>query len=113
MKSNTNISFLNDVKLKTVLEKLIPVFKPLQVYLFGSTAREQAGPDSDYDLMFIVSDTAPPELKKSKLAYQTLFGTGIGADILIWTESNFNRRLHVITSLPATIKREGKLLYAQ
>jgi len=32
--------------------------------------------------------------------------------VLVWPKSSFERRLHVVASLPATIAREGILLYA-
>ena len=33
------------------------------------------------------------------------------ADILVWTRDAFDSRVHLRASLPATIAREGKLLY--
>jgi hypothetical protein len=30
----------------------------------------------------------------------------------VWAKSAFERRLHVVASLPATVAREGILLYA-
>jgi predicted nucleotidyltransferase len=107
-----NASYLGgDAALAEVLRRLIEAYEPRRVYLFGSKARGDAGPDSDYDLMVIVRDDAAPERHQSRLAYQALRGTGIAADVLVWLESNFERRLHVVASLPATVIREGKLLY--
>jgi hypothetical protein len=34
------------------------------------------------------------------------------ADVIVFTHSNFRRRLHIPASLPATVEREGGLLYA-
>ena len=76
-------------------------------------ARGQAGPDSDYDLMIIVPDDAPPEKRRSRLAYQVMRGTGTAADVLVWLKSDFERRARVVCSLPATVLREGKLLYGR
>ncbi|MFA5112581.1 MAG: nucleotidyltransferase domain-containing protein, partial [Desulfobaccales bacterium] len=87
-------------------------FQPERIYLFGSKARGDAGLDSDYDLMIIVPDNTPPERRRSRLAYQALRGTRTAADILVWTREAFDSRLHLPASLPATIIREGKLLYA-
>ena len=70
------------------------------------------GPDSDYDIMLIVPDDAPPQLRRSRVAYQALWGTGIASDVLVWTASQFNSRVHLEASLPATVIREGKLLHA-
>ena len=101
-----------DPRLAEVVRRLVAAYEPLRIYLFGSVARGEPGPDSDYDLMLIVSDDAPPERRRSRLAYEALRGTGIAADVLIATRSRFERRAHVVASLPATVLREGKLLHA-
>lgn len=102
----------DDPALGEILKRLIETFQPERIYLFGSKAREDAGPDSDYDLMIVVPDEAPSERRRSRLAYQALRGTGKAADVLVWTRQAFDSRLHLPASLPATIIREGKLLYA-
>ena len=95
-----------------IVRRLIESYQPERIYLFGSKARGDAGPDSDYDLMVIVPDEAPVELKRSRLAYEKLWGTGTAADVLVWTKSYFESRLHLRASLAAAIAREGRLLYA-
>jgi len=75
--------------------RLVAAYEPLRIYLFGSVARGEAGPDCDYDLMLIVSDDAPPERRRSRL-----------------TLSRFEQRAREVASLPATVLREGKLLHA-
>ncbi len=101
-----------DPKLRLVVERLISAYRPDRIYLFGSIARGDADEDSDYDLMVLVPDDAAPERRGSRLAYQALRGTGIAADVLVWTRGSFERRAHVVASLPATVLREGKLLHA-
>jgi uncharacterized protein len=98
-------------KLSEIVKRLVENYQPLRIYLFGSYARGDIGPDSDYDLMMVVPDDASPERKRAKLAYDSLWGTGAAADVLIWTAERFIRRSSVVTSLPATVLREGRLLY--
>jgi predicted nucleotidyltransferase len=104
--------FIRDAKLAEIVRRLVDAYQPEKIYLFGSVARGQAGPHSDYDLLVIVSDSATPERKRSRLAYQALRGTGIAADVLVCTRSRFDSRTHVRASLPAIVLREGKLLHA-
>ena len=98
--------------LRPIVERLIAAYQPERIYLFGSKARGDYGPDSDFDLMVIVPDDASPARKRSWLAYDVLRGTGTAADVLVWTRSAFESRLHLVASLPATVIREGKLLHA-
>lgn len=103
---------ISDPGLAEVVRRLIEAYAPERVYLFGSSARGEVGPDSDFDLLLVVSDDAPPERKRSRLAYERLWGTGTAVDVLVWTRSSFDRRLHLPASLPATVVREGRLLHA-
>lgn len=97
--------------LKEVVRRLREAFAPERIYLFGSAARGERGPDSDYDLLLVVPDETPVDRTRSRLAYQVLRGTGIAADVVVWRRSSFELRSRVVCSLPATVLREGKLLY--
>lgn len=103
---------IRDPRLDEVLRRLVDAYRPETIYLFGSYARGDAGPDSDYDIMVVVPDDAAPERRRSRLAYERLWGTGIAADVLVWTRTRFDSRLPLRASLPATVMREGRLLYA-
>ncbi|HEY1203616.1 MAG: nucleotidyltransferase domain-containing protein [Bryobacteraceae bacterium] len=95
-----------------VLRRLIAAYRPQKVYLFGSAARGDAGPDSDYDILIVVPDAAPLELQDERLGYQALVGTSVAVDLLIYRASDFEGRLPLKASLPAAVAREGRLLYA-
>ena len=100
-----------DPVLAEIVRRLVSVFRPERVYLFGSRARGDSGPDSDYDLMVIVPDQAPLEQKRSRLAYEVLRGTGTATDVLVWTRKAFSDRLHLKASLPSIVQDEGIVLY--
>ncbi len=102
----------DDPVLAEIVRRLVASYQPERIYLFGSKARGEAGPDSDYDLLVVVPDDAPEERQDSDLGYRALRGTGVGADIIVWSRSRFERRKHVVCSLPATVLREGKLIHA-
>lgn len=86
--------------------------RPDRIYLFGSAARGDAGPDSDYDFMVVVPDDTPREIRDTKAVFKVLFGIPAPIDVLVWTRREFDERLHLRVSFPSTIVREGKLLYA-
>jgi len=101
-----------DPKLAEIVRRLVEALQPERIYLFGSKARGDEDPDSDYDLMVIVPDDTPPERRQERLAYERLWGTGVAADVLVWTSERFYRRARVKASLPATVLREGRVVYA-
>ncbi len=101
-----------DPVLREIVDRLVPALHPERIYLFGSRARGDAGPDSDYDLLVVVPASDQPGYRRDQLAYRTLGGVGAAKDVLVWTREEFECRLHLPASLPATVVREGKLLYA-
>jgi predicted nucleotidyltransferase len=102
-----------DPVLAALVERVVELYRPERVYLFGSKARGDDGPDSDYDLMVLVPDDSESERLHGRLFYERVFDLPRSADVVIWKRTNFdNRAAHVVASLPATVLREGKLLYA-
>lgn len=102
-----------DPLLAEIVKRLVDSYNPEMIYLFGSKARGEEGPDSDYDLLVVVPDSAPVELHGSRLAYQILWGIGTAVDVLVWRRQAFEERLHLRASLPSIVKDEGELLYTQ
>lgn len=45
-----------------VIERIVEILSPEQIWLFGSRARGTAGPESDWDLLVVVPDSAPMPL---------------------------------------------------
>ena len=50
---------VDDPKLAEIVKRLVEAYQPERIYLFGSKARDQANPDSDYDIMVVIPDSAP------------------------------------------------------
>ena len=105
------IPHADDPALAEAVRRLVEAYRPDRIYLFGSVARGDACPDSDYDLLVVVPDDAPPERRRSRLAYQALRGTGKAADVVVCTHSYFEPRRSLKASLPGTVLREGRILH--
>ena len=97
-----------DPLLAEIVRRLVEAYHPERIYLFGSAARGDAGPDSDYDLMVIVPDDSSREMLDPTTGYTALRGLDISKDILISTRHNFDKQLHLKASFPSTIVREGE-----
>jgi predicted nucleotidyltransferase len=101
----------NAAILPEILRRVVDAYRPVQVYLFGSEARGDADADSDIDLAVIVRDDAPDRQARPQTAAEALWGLERGADVVVFRESDFVARRGVVSSLPWTIHREGKLLH--
>jgi len=104
---------IDDPRLAQIVDRLVKLYRPERVYLFGSRARGATTADSDYDLMVIVPDETPPERRASAPAYEALWDLHTAVDVLVWPRAAFEARLHLQASLPSAIEREGTLVYSR
>lgn len=94
------------------VERLVESFRPDWIYVFGSHARGTPGPNSDIDLMVVVGDTDQPVYRLDQQGYGVVEPDGLPIELVFITRGDFERRLPAVASLPATVVREGRLLYA-
>jgi predicted nucleotidyltransferase len=102
----------HDAVLAEIIRRLVEALGPERIYLFGSRARGDAQPDSDYDLLLVVSERVGPGHEMERRANAALRGLGVPVDVVIMTNAYFTWMLDAAASLPATVEREGRLLYA-
>ncbi|WP_447972361.1 nucleotidyltransferase domain-containing protein [Nitrospira sp. Kam-Ns4a] len=102
----------DDPILAEIVRRLVEACRPERIYLFGSRARGEAGPDSDYDILVVVSASDQPGHRRDQAAYRALAGVGAAKDVMVLTREEFDSRTGVVCSLPATVLREGRLVYA-
>ncbi len=98
--------------LDELIRRLVHAHNPWRLYLFGSRARGEAAADSDYDLMMVLETIEGPVHRIAQAAHSQTWGLGISADILVMSRMEFEKRLALKASLPATVVREGRLLHA-
>jgi predicted nucleotidyltransferase len=71
----------DDSALKQLVDRLVEAYRPERIYLFGSVARGDAGPDSDYDLLVVMPDDSTPELLRSRAAYRASRDLALARDV--------------------------------
>jgi len=97
-------------KIQEMVQRIVAQFAPETIILFGSHARDNAGPDSDVDLLVIKPVTG--SRRRERLAMRVaLRGMGMAKDILLVTPEE----VETYRELPGTIIRsalqEGRVLY--
>lgn len=100
-------------ELAAIVLQLAGLFQPEQIYLFGSRARDDAENESDVDLLVVVPDSDQPGYRRDQKAYRGIERRFLfPLDILVVTRAEFEAGVRNRASLPATVVREGKMLYA-
>ncbi len=94
-------------ELTAIAKCLHEALDPARIYLFGSFAKGNARPDSDYDIYIVVPDGAGNPLELSKTAYAAIRDVRKRrADITVKHESVFNERAKHNT-IEQTVLLEG------
>ena len=99
-------------ELADAVSQLVEAFHPDRIYAFGSQARGTPRPDSDIDILVIVSTASEPTYRLAARAYALLAPLRVPLELMFMTRREFDERVPAATSLPATVLREGRLLYA-
>lgn len=96
---------------RDLLDSLIAHLNPRRVILFGSAARGEAGPDSDFDLLVVVDDDLPAERLHWQALYEARRGFPGAVDLIPCRDSVFRERADIVGSLPWIAVTEGVVVY--
>ena len=99
--------------IQEVTRRLVNVYNPLEIYLFGSYAWGKPDEDSDLDLLVIVEDSDEKKQKRAIAGLRALWGLEISKDLLVFTKSEFEQYASDTQTLSRKIKEQGKLIYAR
>ncbi|MDO8977015.1 nucleotidyltransferase domain-containing protein [Reyranella sp.] len=97
--------------LDRMIARIVETMNPEAIYLFGSRARGDARPDSDYDLLVIVSDDAPLSSRSLEATTRVARDPGIPLDIVPCRRSVFERKRDRVGTLSYSATRQGRLVY--
>ena len=83
---------------------------PPRIIVFGSYARGDADEKSDLDLLVIEREVPDKAAEYLKL-HRAVGSIGVGVDVLVYSQEEFERRSQVAGTLPYWAKKEGRLVY--
>ena len=90
--------------------RLVEAAAPSKVILFGSYARGNADETSDLD--FVVIEPHVKEAGEEMVRLRAVIGdVGVGVDVLVYSEEEFERRSQVAGTVLYWVRKEGRVLY--
>jgi len=102
---------IDEDSLQTITQKLVEEFHPEQIWLFGSHAWGTPTPDSDLDLMVILSQSNERPIRRDQRAQRCLGRLPVSADVLVRTRGEINRARDIRGSLTHDVLSRGRKLY--
>lgn len=93
-------------------KRIVSQFHPEKIILFGSHARGQAAPDSDVDLLVVMSVSGSKREKAIEIGV-ALHDIPVAKDVMVVSPDDFDWRKNVVGTIERPADREGKILYAR
>lgn len=94
-----------------LLRRVVARLDPRRVLLFGSHARDDATPESDWDLLIVLDDDAPAERLDWRALHEARRGFRGAVDLIPCRDSDFRERVDVVGSLAWIAATEGVVVY--
>lgn len=99
-------------EIQKMVDRIVERFHPEKIILFGSHARGEAGPDSDVDLLVVMSVEGSRREKAVQIGV-ALHDIRVPKDIIVTTPENFEWRKEISGTIERPADREGMVLYAR
>jgi predicted nucleotidyltransferase len=100
-----------DHVLDEITRRLVDSMHPERIMLFGSRAWGEPRPDSDYDLLVVVTESDERPARRATRAHLALADLPISKDILVETHAEFAERCRARSSLERRILEDGRHLH--
>jgi uncharacterized protein len=100
-----------DLALERLLQRVVEVMHPLEVWLFGSRAEGRAHPGSDYDLLVVLPDDVPESAFDPVGAWRIGRDVRVPADIVPCTRSEFEEERDEIDTLARAATTRGRKIF--
>lgn len=97
--------------LENLTTRIVDALRPERIYLFGSYAYGTPDPDSDIDLLVVISSNGEHLRRSDGIVRHAIGDVGYGVDVVMRTAADFDRRASWPSSLEATVQRKGRLLH--
>ena len=99
-----------DCEIQNIVKKLVSLYKPQKIILFGSLAKGQIKPGTDIDLFIIKRDV--PEIGVDRIRQlDALIKYKLATDFIVYRPEELEQRLILGDPFIKSILEEGKVLY--
>lgn len=97
--------------LDAVVVRLVEALDPQAIWLFGSRARGDHRPDSDFDLLVVAKEEGRFKSNDYVKTLRPTFETGVDCEVIPCSLEDFEEAKTLNTTLVAQVVENGKLVY--
>lgn len=99
--------------IEEVKKRLISVYKPLEIYIFGSYAWGHPDEESDLDLLVVVDHFESDRYRTLVAGHEALMDVDLSKDLIVLSKEEFDKYSDDPRRIYYKIKRQGKRIYAR
>ncbi len=103
-----------DIDLKPIqplLDRIVALWRPERIWLFGSRARGEAQAGSDWDLFAVVPDDVPDDQLEPAISWRLRKESRTRADVVPCHSSDFREARDTPNTMAYEVARGGVILY--
>ena len=94
-----------------LVRRLVEVYHPKQIFLFGSQAWGIPGEQSDVDIYIVLENSTESLAGRIYHGTKAVYGLPVAVDLLVFTEEEVADRIRHPATLEHKIWTKGKMLY--
>ena len=103
---------VNESNFDDIIKRLIDLYKPNEIFLYGSYAWGKPTADSDIDLFIVLNHSDKSQAERIRDGLRLLKDIKLPLDLLVLTENEIEERKKHPSTLVFKIINEGRKLYA-
>jgi predicted nucleotidyltransferase len=105
------VAKIDQAVLETILRKILEIYHPAQVFLYGSRAWGEPEADSDIDVFVVLEKSEDDPDERIRRGAKALSGSGLDIDLLVMTKAEVAARKDHPSTLTHRILSMGIKLY--
>ena len=105
-----HVNMLTEHDIQNIVRKIVTVYKPEKIFIFGSYANGTAGKNSDLDIL-IIKRTDENFFNRIRKVRKLLQPQPVALDILVYTPEEFEQKKNWVNHILYIVNKQGKLVY--
>ncbi|MGA2608555.1 MAG: nucleotidyltransferase domain-containing protein [Terriglobia bacterium] len=93
-----------------IVRRIVETAQPDKIILFGSRARGDARPNSDFDIL-VIKESSEPRYRRSVPLYVALADVPAEVEVVVYTPEEIDEWRQVSQAFVTTAVREGTTIY--